>query len=476
MQIQKGSITIFSLISLMLVGATLFALLEVARYQEIRRFAGLQTEAALESAFANYNSCLWENYHLLGTDSRFVGTVMQESTASAAKGENNWLQITPVKISLERCMRLTDGNGMVFLQSVSAYMKENILYESLKELYSQYEAIKNLLEKSEMNFDNVGEAIEEMKSTEAKETLSSVGTTGGGTFDVLDVLEKVANWQQKGILELMLKDTEVVSEAGEDFSDGVLIRELRVGNMPISWERDWTDRVLLQQYLLTYLSNFRTTLSRRALNYEIEYLLAGKTSDVANLKVVVGKLLAIREAANFLYLVSDPQSVAKAEAMAGVYMGVTLNPVLAQVVKLGLLTAWAFVESILDVRALLAGKKIPLLKSEKNWTSQLENLSTLMDGFPMAKDSDWGLGYEDYLGILLLFEEESKLAMHTLNLQEASIQKTYGDTTFGIDTLITQAEVTFSYQYQSIFPFLDIVNAGEKWKKSLEAQASYNYY
>ena len=51
----KGSVTVFSLLSLLLVTAALFALLEGTRYQEIRRFANLQTDTALESAFSNYN-------------------------------------------------------------------------------------------------------------------------------------------------------------------------------------------------------------------------------------------------------------------------------------------------------------------------------------------------------------------------------------------------------------------------------------
>ena len=60
MQKEKGSITIFSLLSLLLITATLFVLLEGTRLQEMRRFAMLQTENTVQSAFANYNSCLWK--------------------------------------------------------------------------------------------------------------------------------------------------------------------------------------------------------------------------------------------------------------------------------------------------------------------------------------------------------------------------------------------------------------------------------
>ena len=61
MQKEKGSITIFSLLSLLLITAFLFGLLEGTRLQEMRRFAILQTENSLVSVFANYNTCLWKN-------------------------------------------------------------------------------------------------------------------------------------------------------------------------------------------------------------------------------------------------------------------------------------------------------------------------------------------------------------------------------------------------------------------------------
>ena len=115
MKSQKGSLTLFSLISLLLSSAALFALLEGARYQEIKRFADLQTKTALESVFANYNSCLWENYHLLGTDIRAAEKILVQSTNEQTKGENNWLRINREKVAVDRYMRLTDGNGTVFL-------------------------------------------------------------------------------------------------------------------------------------------------------------------------------------------------------------------------------------------------------------------------------------------------------------------------------------------------------------------------
>ena len=162
--------------------------------------------------------------------------------------------------------------------------------------------------------------------------------------------------------------------------------------------------------------------------------------------------------------------------MALLWAGATASPVFIEVVKMGLLTAWAFGESILDVRALLAGKRIALLKSETTWTTELENLGTLSTGFSMSKESDWGLNYQEYLGLLLLFEEEQTLAMRSMNLQEATIRRMDGNSAFGMDQLVIEARARITYSYEPIFPFLQVLYSRNGWKRSISGTGKYGYY
>ena len=481
MRREKGSITVFSIISLLLITATVFALLEGSRLQELRRFANLQTEAAVESVFANYNGCLWSKYRLLGADQTQWEEILQK-TANARTKESgiNLLAFALEKAELESYTLLTDGSGSIFIKSVSTYMKDNILYESAKEIYNQYEAIKHLIDSSSMDKSKIEEAIKEAEAVSWESVETSVGTSGTqntkNSINPIDLLKAAKRLQEYGILELVIKDSSKLSKSEIDFSNGLLERELKTGKKPQKVTTDWLDRVLLQQYLLTYLSNFREIKSERALSYELEYLLGEKSSDIENLKVIVTRILAIREAANFLYLISDPAKVLQAETMATLIGGTSLNPIIIEVIKVGLLTAWALAESVLDVRALLAGKHVPLLKSEESWTLELENIGKITQEFCMAKESLLGLTYENYLGILLLFEEEQSLAMKTMNIQEATIQKEYGDSSFHLDTLITEAKATISYTYDLVFPFLEVVNAEKKWEYKICIEKEYGYY
>ena len=234
--------------------------------------------------------------------------------------------------------------------------------------------------------------------------------------------------------------------------------------------------MLLQQYLMTYFSHFDEVNDTHALSYEIEYLLGEKSSDIENLNVVATKILAIREAANFLYLISNPEKLAQVEAMAFLVGGASLNPVFVEVVKVGLLTAWALAESILDVRALLSGKRVPLLKGMDTWTTELENISDITNGYFMAKESTWGLDYENYLMVLLLMESNQEIAMRAMNVQEATIRDLYQNTEFGMDQLLVEASVEISYQYNPIFPFLEEINAEKRWKYQVWGKKKYGYY
>lgn len=479
MQQAKGSITIFSVLSLLLITATIFALVEGTRFQEIRRFAQLQTESSLESAFANYNSSLWKNYRLLGMDFSQIEPIIVETANERSGGGTNLLQMKPEDIQLCAYTRLTDQNGKVFIKNVSSYMQDNFLYEAAKELYNQYETSKSILDSDEMNLESIDDAlgeIQKMELSKEKKAARSANARSQNTGEAKTILASAKQWTKMGILELVLEDSSKVSSQKQDFKDGLLVRKLEKGAGYEKPTVEWKDQILLQQYFMLYMSNFRETKTDRALAYELEYLIAQKNSDVENLKAVANRLLGMRESINFLYLVSNPEKVFQAQKMAILLAGVSANILVIEAVKIGLLTAWALAESVLDVRAILAGKRIALLKSEDTWTTELGEIITLTSDFAMAKESPLGLYYEDYLGIFLFFEKSETLAMRAMNLQEATIRENTSNPNFRMDTLVTEAKVDVEYSYSRVFPFLPVIRAQKKWECRVLGSAKYGYY
>lgn len=473
---EKGSITVFTALSLLLVTAALFALLEGTRLQELRRFANLQTELALESVFANYNAALWEEYHLLGTDRTQMEQYL-EQIANGRKGDGtNLFRLRAEEMKMREDIRMTDAEGKVFIKSVATYMSDNWIYETSKEIYNQYEAIKHLMESSDMDRGNITAALEEVENAQKQERNRFTQQPQERKLDVVKLLETIEQWQQYGILQLVIKDAGALSTKALNLQNGLLNRMLQKGTYISEEEISWQEKLLFQQYLMTYLSQFQEEKETHALEYEIEYLLGNQSSDIENLKIVATEILAIREAANFMYLISNPSKIAKVESAAALVGATSLNPILAEVLKVGLLTAWAFAESVLDVRALLSGKRIPLLKSDETWTTELENIGEVLNGYPMAKESTWGMDYKSYLRVLLLMHNEQEIAMRAMNVQEGTIREIYQDNTFCLDELLVAVSMEITYGYNPVFPFLEVIDAEKRWKYQVLGKESYGYY
>ena len=479
---KKGSVTIFSMLSMMLVVSALFAMLEAARFHEINHLAQLQTQIALESIFAEYNTHLWEEYHLLACKQSDLVTDMQDYGNSRILGWDdgtNFFQFRVEDVSVKGYTRLTDGNGRAFVQAVSGYMEENLLYETAQELYNQYESMKTILGDSEFDFLDIQDALEQLE-----EGQSSSGSTGSETSEEdspyaeedyqgeKNPLLIIQNLQEAGILSLVVKDSKDLSNQQVDIFELVSYRELPEDFHSNIEALDWYDRVLLQQYLLTYMSNY-TDEKGHALGYELEYLIGGKSTDIANMKVVVTQLLGLRAASNFLYLLSSPTKVEQARLLAIAIAGASLSPAIIGIVKNAVLIAWAFAESILDIRTLLDGGKIALMKSNSSWTLGLDFITTIGEGYSKAKESMYGLDYEGYLGILLLLQEESVLAKRSMDMQEATLRKLYSSQDICMEDWITYADLEVSYKYKPVF--FSIESVLPLWEYKVIVKKEFGY-
>lgn len=482
---RKGSVTIFSLLSMMLVASALFALLEAGRYQEIRRLADLQTQSGLESVFAEYNTYLWEEYRLLACKQDDVCetfTKISNSRLVDSDFGTNFFQFEAGEIELKGYTRLTDGDGRAYIQAVSEYMEENLMYEVVKTIYNQYEGMKDIQMNSGFDFSIIDQALDKMEEN------NSTGSTGmlQQEIELEDIekdsmstdkrqenlLEVIKQLQKKGILSLVIEDTSQLSEKKMDISEVVSKRELAKAYNPRLEEADWYDRILLQQYFLTYMSNYREE-KNHGMSYELEYLLGGKASDVENMKAVVNQLLGIREAANFLYLINNPIKVEQAYLLAVGIAGISVSPMIVEIVKMAVLSAWAFAESILDIRTLLTGGKIAILKSDSTWTMDLDYISTIGEDYTKAKNCKDGLCYKDYLGILLMFQQENEVAKRGMDVQELTLREKYESEEICLDEWIVDVELGVTYEYEPVF--FSIESMLPFWNYEIYVREQYEY-
>lgn len=483
---------------MMLVAAVLFTLLESARYCQIRKLVAINTASATESLFAGYVRPLWDEYHLLvfdatgEKDNRFCNA---NAYLEALSNENlaplednrfsighNFLQVKAVDADVCQYRYITDEGA--FEAAVAAYMQNNMLSESAKFLYGQYEGIKGLIGEEPSADSAVEEAVNALKSGDiatdqagpAQESESNAEHEDLPEVEVkenpLDVFSKL---QEKGILALAVPDSLPVSDKCISSSGCVSKRSLSVGNYEEPLEKAWTDKIVLEQYLGEYLGCFTNVKENRALLYEQEYVIAGKDGDTENLKTVVKQILAIREASNLMVLAADSGKQSEAMAVAVYLAGESANPIVLETVKWGILAAWAYVESILDVRTLLSGGSISMIKRSSEWTSDVTGLATSLFTLGKAKNCEKGLGYGSYLGILLFMKSEDELSLRAMDVMEATVQgmECYSD--FQMDRMVLEAKIHMEYCYHTVFLGMEGLTYGMEREFFLKENVTYSY-
>lgn len=481
-KVEHGSITIFGVLVLVLTMECLLLLSEGARFCIMKRSAYLQSQSAMESVFASYCSLLWQEYHLLGCDQSQMENLLITYANGRNSGEewrNNLISFPFEQAQIHQYTLITDGDGEAFEQAVSCYMKDTISYEVAKAIYGRYEATQHVLESQDSNLEMIDEALDLLEKSQNDGNAASYQLRRGGGTEGTDILEnpleELKSILNIGLLELLIEDSSNVSQKSFDMTRAVSERELSKGKNYELGDGDWIDRVLLQQYLITYLSSYVDQKESHGLSYEIEYLIGGQDSDIENLKAVTNYMLLIRQAANMLYIFSDSAKVENANTVALALTLAVGAPELYEFVRVAILTAWAYGESILDVRALLQGKRIPMLKSTETWTLQLSEIGELAEGNYTAKESKIGLTYTDYLGIMLLMIPEDKSSMRAMDMQEATIRSISGDSAFCMDTLMIQAEATMSYHYKPIFRGLETYTTNFIWDYRIKHIINYQY-
>ena len=118
--------------------------------------------------------------------------------------------------------------------------------------------------------------------------------------------------------------------------------------------------------------------------------------------------------------------------------------------KHAILAAWAYAESVSDVRILLDGGHVSLIKTEAQWRTSLEHIGDCLN-VSADETSREGLGYESYLQILLWTVSEEKITMRAMNLIEKNLD-------VRMDDMVSR--ISCSYEYEAVPLFWSFVQIG----------------
>lgn len=476
----RGEMTIFLSLTLLLIASVLFTLVEGARYRCLRSIADMDRVLEAESAFAEYQAELLKQYGLLflddsygsGTENlnRIAGRIMDlsEYNLNPETGfASDLLRMQMKDCGVDAYEVATDYGGDAFRLQACEYAMENLGLTAL-EMFSQ--RVENAGKGKQVS-DTTGysasakisagrNAAREAREAEEKAAEEGTELTPNGIQPATDFenpLDLFDSLSGRLFLTMILPEGHTLSTKTADLSDIIERRKLYKGNYKTHKSTSIADTMLFFMFLDQSFGCYTGQKENKKLDYELEFLIAGHDSDKKNLETVTKRILLIREVTNFLYLQTDLKKVAIAESIAVAIGTLTMTLPAVEIIKQAILAAWAYVESIMELRNLLEGKKVALIKTEADWiTDVLHPKSSMKQG---TRDcSSLGLTYHDYLVQFLMLMRPELQNYRAMDMIELNLRMKEGNG-FRMDCMIQKMDLSYRYEARPLF--LSFVTIGD---------------
>ena len=238
---------------------------------------------------------------------------------------------------------------------------------------------------------------------------------------------------QEGVLGELMESIDTVREIFQNGGMGAVLEA--AGNA-------FLDGTALELYSMKYFHNFVEQSPYTKLKYEREYIIFGAEKDKTNLLTMVLYLVAIRTLFCMVMLLKQPDKMTQLDMLSAGVVGFTGIPVLGAVVKYIVVLLWSVEEALVEVSALLLGKRVAVVGTGTVAFGELFriNKKVIAQKAQNLPESP-GASYQDYLALLSLTKGTRKKAYRALDLIQENIRYRYNDS-FRIRNLVT--EIKFS--------------------------------
>ena len=462
------------------------AMLESASLQNVKNYRRADMTRAVESIFAEYQKELWEVYGIFALEGSYeTGSYSEE----LLKERLAYYGASGMDQEITRIQLLTDQGASAFYEQVTAYMENKYGLDKVKKLVGQTDTWK-AGEEALQNYERDGAKTEQ----ELQELLSQKEEFP----EEENPLSHVAKLKSMPLVDLIMPKGRVMSKKSITLSEMVSHRKRNQGYgdfSDVAGSGSTISKLLFGEYVLEHFKmasdslqsgsgnynsgdsvggdfvrgdsanedfgngNLGDMAGAGSLDYELEYICRGNASDAQNLEETVRRILLLREGVNYGYLLTDEEAKAKAELLAVALAAVTGNEALVKGVKHLILLGWAYGESLVEVRQLLKGQEVVLIKTKEDWQVPLLGIIALM-GNPGAYDEQKteqkGMSYESFLRLFLTIQSSETLAMRGLDIIEGQLQKNAGCERIHVDHCIDRL-------------------TAQIWMDSLQMERSYCY-
>lgn len=396
--------------------------------------------AALSGARGNYQKELEETYHLFGLDVRY-GKRLDEQIAETLQynltAGRDPFSFQPGPVKIQNKISLADKNGEILKKQIEDFMKYDLgkegihaLKEYVLKLPKDEEAsnAKEIIDRADQEAKAETEEKEAQNTDKKKDTKQPVKSE--------DPRKGLGRLLREGVVSVVLGKDSNVSELSVPiiYGHGTKEKEKKINFFQAQSVSKTLDTQAQETavsgiktelmgiaYAAKYFHNYTSKEKKKGLQYEVEYLIAGKSTEKENLGSVFSKILFMRFLPNLICVQKDSVKQGQAEALAASVLGITGIVPAVKLVKELLLAALAYGESVLDIRNLAEGKKIPLWKSKDTWQMEFTGLASLSGKRKPVKN---GLSYTDYLYLLLLLQtKKQEKYLRMMDVIEANIKR-----------------------------------------------------
>lgn len=334
------------------------------------------------------------------------------------------------------------------------------------EIIKECEAVEEL-GNLDVNIDSLKDISEQIHGWEEKFSKLSYdglehryeGTVYSSKENAFDY-NKILKVLSEGIMTLVFpKDTAISGKYLKmtDLASDVEKIKQTPDNSDFKSDTDIIDTILFDEYIMEFMSCYGDETIDSSLDYQIEYILNGSRSDYDNLKAMVSKLMTVRLGFALTSIMRDDIRKEEALALSTVTLGITLCEGLIKLGQVVIIYVWANGEAVNDVRLLLKGNKVALIKTPTNWKTSLKQV--LNADFKEGESDKDGIDYRGYLRILLLICGKEKKIYRTMDMVEMGLNdkgyknirlsklysKVYGKIKF--NTVTKPYIHTFEYKY-----------------------------
>ena len=450
-------------------------MIEGARSSAIKLYLECAVELGMNSIQAEYNRELLSQYDLLFIDTAYEQpggsldhlrehmTDYLEEEFHPARGlllanARDFYGLSLNSIEVVKVSRATDQDGAVFRAMAIAYMLEHYGIAYVTDLQDFVDATSevdlasgNIMQEN----DDAQAAIDSIEIPKPEEEDAGSWTEP----EIENPTEGMNTVRNLGVLPVVCKnEISTQSIAPEDYASA---RSLICGDGLCD---DWVstnpvaEELLFTEYILEKCGCYTAPKSGSLLQYETEYIIVGKSVDSDNLRAIADRLLLIRGAANTAYFFTDSSLCTQAKTMASSLALVLSFPEFEVIFEAAIIAAWIYAESLVDVRELFEGRRVPLIKVQGDWNLSLENALGLtaqsVDTTTTQQaqsDQTRGLGYEDYLRILLYTLDSTTKTQRMMDIVEMDVRNVEGYESFCLDNCIAAA--TFQFIFESSYGY-----------------------